>query len=282
MPIERIANAADPRVALFRDISDADLLKRHGLFVAEGRLVARRAIEQQPHAVRSVLVNAAACRSLETAFALLPPGVPIYLCDAGDFPAITGFDIHRGCLALVTRPPALSIGDIVAPDRMASSGGHEGSATGEVGRQIVVVLEAVTNPDNVGGVFRNAAAFGAAGVLLDPASCDPLYRKSIRTSMAAVLRVPFARVDPWPAGLEILREQGFSIVALTPREPSVPIDALVTAHPPRMALLAGTEGEGLTPQAEAMADWCVRIPVAADVDSLNVAVAVGIALHRLA
>jgi tRNA G18 (ribose-2'-O)-methylase SpoU len=190
--------------------------------------------------------------------------VPIYVCEAEDFLGITGHDIHRGCLALVERPPAISIQALLA---------HQNTA---------VVLEGVTNADNVGGVFRNAAAFGAGAVLLSPTCCDPMYRKAIRTSMGAVLRVPFARAERWPAAIDDVRAAGFTVVALTPREPSQALDEfLARRRPDRVALIVGTEGEGLTPAIEAAADYRVRIPTSGDVDSLNLAVAAGIALYAL-
>ncbi len=147
-----------------------------------------------------------------------------------------------------------------------------------------MVLEGVSNADNVGGVFRNAAAFGADGVLLSPTCCDPLYRKAIRTSMAATLRVPFARAgaDDWPGALTSVKAAGFTIVALTPRQPSETLAAFTSRpRPARIALLVGTEGDGLTPEAEAAADYRVRIPIAGGIDSLNLAVATGIALYSL-
>jgi len=276
--IERTV-ASDPRLADYRLMSDADLVKRRGLFVAETRLVVTHVIERMPAAVRSVLVNEAAYRGLEAILATLPAHVPVFVCAAADFPIITGFNFHRGCLAIVERPRELTAAEII--ERSVSSPSTDRSAdSSRYGT--LIVLEGVTNADNVGAVFRDAAAFRAGGVLLDPATCDPLYRKAIRTSTAAVLRVPFARVDPWPSGLDRLRERRISIVALTPREPSVTIDAFASARPDRIALLVGTEGTGLTPAAEAAADCRVRIPIASDVDSLNLAVAVGIALHRLA
>ena len=149
-------------------------------------------------------------------------------------------------------------------------------------RATFVVLEGITNADNVGGVFRNAAAFGADAVVLSSTCCDPLYRKAIRTSMAATLRVPYARAERWPGDLDQLRGHGFSIVALTPREPSITLDELAQGpRPPKIAWLVGTEGEGLTAAAASLADHQVRIPIAPDVDSLNLAVAVGISLYRL-
>ena len=147
--------------------------------------------------------------------------------------------------------------------------------------RLVVALEGVANPDNVGGIFRNAAAFGADGVLVDAATADPLYRKAMRTSMGAVLRVPYARAE-WPAALPIVREAGLTVVALTPHESAEPLDRFASHHRgQRLALLLGNEGAGLSTAAEASADLRIRISMKSAVDSLNVAVAAGIALSRL-
>ena len=144
----------------------------------------------------------------------------------------------------------------------------------------MLVLEGVNNPDNIGGLFRSAAAFGVDLVVLGPGCSDPLYRKAIRTSMAATLQVPFVAAGEWPAALSLLRAHGFRVMALTPAADAVPLDDCPRDHP-RLALLAGAEGDGLTPAAMAAADQRVRIPIADGTDSLNVTVAVSIALHRL-
>ena len=280
MRTDRITGADDPRIAEYRAVAEPELVRSRGLFVAEGRLVVRRLIEDGRFTVRSLLVSDAAVRSLGPALDALPAAVPVYICDAPDFLGITGHDIHRGCLALVERPAALSVHELLTSVAQRLSAASRADA-GLTPCATVIILESVTNADNVGGVFRNAAAFGAGGLLLSPSSCDPLYRKAIRTSMAATLRVPFARVDPWPGGLEQLRAAGFSIVALTPREPALTLDAFAPQRPQKIALLLGTEGDGLSAPAESMADVRVRIPIAPAVDSLNLAVASGIALHRL-
>jgi tRNA G18 (ribose-2'-O)-methylase SpoU len=261
---DRIDSADDPRVADYRGVSDRALLRSRDLFVAEGRIVVSRLIEDTRWTVRSVLVSDAARRDLEPTLAAAAARVPIFVCEASDFLGITGHDIHRGCLALVERPPALPLNDLLAAARLA------------------VVLEGVGNADNVGGVFRNAAAFGADAVLLSPTCCDPLYRKAIRTSMGAALRVPFVQLEEWPAALARLRTAGFRLVALTPREPSEPIDTF-TLRPrsPKLALLVGAEGPGLTAAIESAADDRIRIPIARGIDSLNLAVATGIALEHL-
>jgi tRNA G18 (ribose-2'-O)-methylase SpoU len=302
MTVERIDCANDPRAAAYRDLRDADLLRERGLFAAEGRVIVRRVIEDGRYAVHSLLVNDAALRDLERAIARLDAAVPIFVCPTEAFLALTGFDLHRGCVALVHRPLATSVDALIAEART------------------LVVLEAIANADNVGGVFRNAAAFGADGVLLSPACCDPLYRKAIRTSMGAALHVPFARAgdEDWRAVLMRLRAAGFTIVALTPREPAETLEDFAARWdregPPkggrhvlpeggrrlsegghhvlpyvasgfsrtnRIALVIGSEGAGLTPAVEAAADHRVRIPISDRVDSLNLAVAAGIALHAL-
>jgi tRNA G18 (ribose-2'-O)-methylase SpoU len=147
---------------------------------------------------------------------------------------------------------------------------------------LAVVLEGVANADNVGGVFRNAAAFGADAVVLSPACCSPLYRKAIRTSMGASLRVPFVHLDEWPSPLMRLRAAGFTLAALTLGDPSETLETFCSrARPPKLALVVGAEGAGLTPAVESGADHRIRIPIAPAVDSLNLAVAAGIALERL-
>jgi tRNA G18 (ribose-2'-O)-methylase SpoU len=264
MRLEHVRSPTDPRTTNYRAIGDPELLRSHRLFVAEGRLVVRRVIEDGRYRVRSVLVNEAARADLGPALERLDGDVPVYLCEAHAFLDITGFNVHRGCLALVERPAETPL------DAVLASGSR------------VVVLDGVTNADNVGGVFRNAAAFRMDGVVLSPTACDPLYRKAIRTSMGAVLRVPFARADEWPAALSVVRAAGFTIVALTPREGSEPLDRFAARpRPPKIALVVGSEGAGLARPVEAIADYRVRIPVSDAVDSLNLSVAAGIVMYAL-
>lgn len=263
MPRVLRVRADDRSIVEFASVSDAEWLRRSSLFVAEGRLVVQRVIEDGRYRMHSMLLSETAWRALQPDVAGLAADVPVYVIPAEAFRDVTGFDLHRGCIALVERPPAQSLPDVVSHARL------------------VVVLEDLANPDNVGGVFRNAAAFGADAVLLSPHCCDPLYRKAIRTSMAASLRVPFARVENWPADLHWLRSQGFMVVALTPHDPADRLESVVSWKRP-LALLAGAEGSGLSAHAHAAADVRIRIPLNAAVDSLNVAVAVGIALHAIA
>jgi tRNA G18 (ribose-2'-O)-methylase SpoU len=263
MTIHPVADPDDPRLYPYRHLSDAELLREHGLFVAEGRFVVERVLADRRYLVDSLLLNAASVEALRPS--LVARGVDlVFECPAAAFERITGINIHRGCLAMVRRLPALTWQEAAADAR------------------VLLVLEAVTNADNVGGVFRNAAAFGADAVLLSPTCCDPLYRKAIRTSAGASLRVRFGRLEPWPQALGRLRDAGFTLVALSPRQSSSTLDQFVRAHgADRIALLVGTEGPGLSAAAMDMADLRVRVPIRADVDSLNLAVATGIALSRI-
>jgi tRNA G18 (ribose-2'-O)-methylase SpoU len=265
MPFEHVHSADDPRVAGYRGVSEPYLLRAHKLFVAEGRTVVRRLLEDGRCRVRSVLVNEAARRALEHTLTEAAGRIPILVCDADDFLGITGFPIHRGCLALVDCPPAADFDRMVAHSRL------------------LVVLEGVANADNIGSVFRNAAAFGVDAVMLSPTCCSPLYRKAVRTSMAATLSIPFVVMDEWPEPLVQLRVAGFTLVAMTPRRPSETLQAFLSRPcASKIALLLGSEGHGLTPVAESAADYRVHIPTSPAVDSLNVAVASGIALEHLA
>jgi tRNA G18 (ribose-2'-O)-methylase SpoU len=263
MPVVRIDQLDDPRIRDYRNVSDAELLRRRNLFVAEGRLVVGRLLETQHHML-SLLLNEAAFQSLEKSLASIVGRTPVYICDTEDFTLITGFRLHRGCLALAARPQEKAPADVAERS------------------DILLVLEGVTDPDNIGSVFRNAAAFGANGVLLSPTCCDPLYRKAIRTSMGSVLKIPYARIESWPEGLKMLTARGFTIVALTPRQSSIALTSCRSREPgQRLAMLVGSEGPGLSAAAEAMADVCVRIPIRPDIDSLNLATATGIALYHL-
>lgn len=258
--IERVAGPGDPRLAGYARVGDPAWLRDHDLFVAEGRLVVSRLLEDQRIVIDSILVTPAAAAALEATLATAP--CRVYVCAQDQLDALSGIHFHRGCLALARRPalpPLSSFSDA----------------------RLLVGLERVADPDNVGATFRNALALGADGVLLDPGSADPLYRKAIRTSMAAVLRMPFARVDPWPSGLQPLRDAGFTVLAFTPSETATTLAEVAAAPPDRMILLFGSEGGGLSPESLEAASARVRIPVNPRSDSLNVAVAIGIALSVL-
>lgn len=261
MPAIPVADPADPRLALYRGVRDPELLRHHGVFIAEGRFVVERLLGQTHFRVRSVLVTPAAHGSLDRALAAT--SCPVYIADQGIVNTIAGYNIHRGCLAVGERGSARTLDDLATSPRP------------------LVVLERVGNPDNVGSTFRNAAAFGAAGVVLSPGCSDPLYRKAIRTSMAAALTVPFVTASEWPAPLTTLRATGRTLVALTLGERAEELATAAARLRGRpLALLLGHEGAGLTREAEELADAHVRIPIAPAADSLNVATAAAIALYE--
>jgi tRNA G18 (ribose-2'-O)-methylase SpoU len=255
----RITSLDDPRVEAYRHLADHQWLQRGGLLVAEGRLVVRRLLPNPRFETHSVLVTERALEAL--ADALEGTAVDVFVVDQRVMNEIAGFNIHRGCLALARRPRTLTLAEC----RLTSL--HR-----------VVVLEGVNNPDNIGGIFRSAAAFGVDAVVMGPSCSDPLYRKSIRTSMAATLQVPFADAGAWPDAIALLRTHGLEVLALTPARDADPLDAWPRERS-RIALLVGAEGEGLSDEALAAADRRVRVPMSGLSDSLNVTVATSIALH---
>ena len=253
---------AETGLTAYRDVGDPAALERKGLFVGEGRLTVERLLDERRFEIESVAVTPAAAQGL-AAVLQRHPDVTVHICEPSVLEAVTGFDFHRGCLALAHRPAAaLPLNAFAGAARL-------------------IALEGVANPDNVGGLFRVALALGAQGVLLDRTSADPLYRKAIRTSMAASLRVPFTRVDPWPHALDELKSQGFRVVALTPDPGAMSIHDYVVDPGSRLILALGSEGAGLRPESMGYADVRLRIPIDPRADSLNVVVAAGIALNRL-
>lgn len=258
---ERLAGYAGLRDQRRRDRVEARL----GVFVVEG-LLALEQLVASPYPTESILV--ATDRWDRVRPLAEEAGAPCYLAPPAVLEAVAGFPVHRGVLALGRRLPD--------PDPAAVLGGIPPTAP-------VVITEGVNDHQNLGALFRNAAALGAGAVLGDPTTCDPLYRRSVRVSLGHALRVPWTRVRPWPEGLDAVRRSGRRILALTP-DPSAPgigtvVRGGVVEEP--VALLVGAEGPGLTEAAIAAADGTVRIPLAAGVDSLNVATAAAIALHRL-
>lgn len=261
-----VTEAADPRIADFRDVRERDLVGRQGSFMAEGEVVLRLLVSRlggaNSHRLRALLLSEAQAMRLADVITALPEDVPIYVAGQKVMDQVVGFPIHRGILALGAARPLPEPGALL--DRLGD-------------RALVVAALGLTNHDNMGGIFRNAAAFGADVVLIDAASCDPLYRKAIRVSVGASLVVPFARVMDGASAVDLLKTRGFEVVALSPagREP---LSRLV--RPPRVAALFGTEGPGLSDAVMVMTRT-VAIPMAAGFDSLNVATTSGIVLHHL-
>jgi tRNA G18 (ribose-2'-O)-methylase SpoU len=258
-----VDDADDDRLADFTAVSDPDLARTRGLFIAEGRLVVRRLLTESSLTTRAVLVTPTALKAVEDAVATKPP-VPVFVVPQDVMDRVAGFHIHRGCLAAGERPPA---GDWRA--RVAAA-------------QRAVVLERVGDADNVGAIFRSAAALGADTVLMGPSCADPLYRKAIRTSMGAALTLPFAGAEPWPSILADLVQQGWAVAALTPAADAMTLREFSSAaRQRRVAVVLGHEGDGLTEAARTTCAYRVRIPISASVDSLNVATAAAIALYEL-
>jgi tRNA G18 (ribose-2'-O)-methylase SpoU len=263
-----VTDADDPRVGDYRHVREGDLVGRRGAFIVEGEMVLRALIERGRFPLRSVLLGRARLVTLEPWLERLAPGVPIYVAGSSVLEAIAGFDIHRGVLGLGDRT--------TEPDSAALLAGLG------TGPRLVIALEALTNHDNVGGIFRSAAAFGADAVLLDERCCDPLYRKAIRVSIGAALCLPFARAGSSEAMLALLRAAGFVTLALSPRRDATDIVELrdPARMPERVALLLGTEGPGLSSGAMNGAERVVRIAIHPEIDAVNVSTAGAIAMHE--
>ena len=231
--------------------------------MVEGKL-ALQALLSSPYPLVSVLVlrrRLAVLADLD-----VPAGAQVFVAGDETMKSITGFDVHRGLLALARRLPARDATELLATGLSSP----------------LVVVETVSDQENLGAIFRNAAAFGAGAVFLGPTCADPLYRRSIRVSQGAVLKLPFATLAPWPQSLELLRNKGFLPLALTPGTDAEPISRVAKGlHGRNVALVVGAEGPGLSPE---VLSTCrrVRIPIAPGVDSLNVAAATAVALHEFA
>jgi tRNA G18 (ribose-2'-O)-methylase SpoU len=256
----RIETADDPRLEPYLRVRERDLGRRDGLFVIEGRIALERAIEAARFPLESVFLLEGRVAALTDVLARLSPDVPVYVAAQDVLDQVAGFHLHRGVLALARRGSATGAAALL-----------DGLGTGPA---LVLGLIGLSNHDNVGGCFRNAAAFGAGAVLLDETCCDPLYRKAIRVSSGAALTVPFAHSGTSDGMIEAFKACGFEAWALSPSG-GEPLSRL--EPPPRLALLLGAEGPGLPASVLA----CVRrvtIPMATGFDSLNVATAGAIAL----
>ena len=261
MPL-MVIDPSDPRVADYLAVRERDLVGRQGRFMAEGVVVLEKLVAAGRHPLRSVLVAEQRVQALAPLLARLPPSVPVYAAGQAVMDAIVGFHIHRGVLAVGERAQLSAASLLEAlPERA-----------------LVVGLAGIANHDNMGGLFRNAAAFGADAVLLDGDCCDPLYRKAIRVSVGAALTVPFATLPPHEDLAGALASRGFEVLALSPSGEGRLAD-LTPA--PRQAALFGAEGPGLAPELLARSRT-LAIPMAGGFDSLNVATTSGIVLHRLA
>jgi len=270
---ELVTDVADPRLADYARLTDMELRTHlesaQGLFIAEGTKVISRAVAAG-YPVRSVLVAERRLADLPALLPALDSGAPVYVVPDEIVERLTGYRVHRGALASLYRKPL-----------------PEGAALAAAARR-VIVLEDLVDHANVGAIFRCAAALGVDAVFLSPRCADPLYRRAVKVSMGAVFAIPYARMTGWYDGLAGLRAAGFRLLALTPDAAADPISAAVApdAAGSRIALLLGTEGDGLSSRWRHEADQAVRIPMhpgalAAGVDSLNVVAAAAIACHVL-
>ncbi len=251
-PID-ILDADDPRVADYRQLKERRL-NEAGRFVAESERVVRRLLASGLP-VESVLLTAPRLATLADALA---GDFPVYLAPQEVLDRVAGFHVHRGCLAVGVQP---------RPGQVPP------------GARTLVVLEDLTDVDNLGAIARHAAAFGADALLLSPRCADPFYRKAIRVSLGAVFGLPIVRLPRWPEGLQALRAEGLAVVGAVLDADATPLPAF--ARPPRVALLFGAEGPGLTPGARAACDHRVTIPMSPGADSLNVATAAALFLYAL-
>ncbi|OBG72579.1 MULTISPECIES: RNA methyltransferase [unclassified Mycobacterium] len=256
----------DPRLDDFRDLNSVDrrpdLPSGKGLVIAEGVLVVQRMLASRfdPHALLGTDRRLAELRD-----DLAGTGIPYYRASADVMARAIGFHLNRGVLAAARRPPELGVDEVLD------------------GARTVAVLEGVNDHENLGSIFRNAAGLGVDAVVFGSGCADPLYRRAVRVSMGHALLVPYARATRWPEALETLRDNGFRLLAMTPRPTACALaEAMTAARDGRVAVLVGAEGPGLTPATLRSSDVLVRIPMARGTDSLNVATAAALAFYERA
>lgn len=264
MRVVAVDDPADERLRDYLSLTDVVLRRMsepsEGLYLAESAKVIGRALAAG-HRPRSVLLQQKWLDEL--APQLEHHDIPVFLADPAVLEQVTGFVMHRGAIASMHRPPLLPVADVLRDARR------------------VVVLEDIVDHTNVGAIFRAVAGLGADAVLITPRCADPLYRRSVRVSMGTVLQIPWTRLEEWPRGAEQLHAAGFELAALALDEGAVDLASYARHAPERVALLLGTEGDGLSAAGMAAADTVVTIPMSRGVDSLNVASASAVALWAL-
>lgn len=261
--IFEVSDAQDRRLRDYVDLRDVHLRKlletERGIFLAEGEKVIRRAIESG-NTPRSFLMSP---RWVETLVDVLEmTEAPCFVLNDGAIESLTGFHVHRGALASLERPELPEPATILA------------------GAKRIVVVEDLMDHTNVGAIFRSVAALGFDAVLLSPRCADPLYRRAIKVSMGSVFWLPYARIEDWYGAPELLKAAGFTTYAMTLSDDSIPLDE-VPKGVDKLALIVGSEGHGLSERWAAGADFRVKIPMAPEIDSLNVAASVAVACWEL-
>ena len=260
LPATAIASIDDPRIAPFIGVRERDLTGgADGRFIVEGKVPLQILLTQSRFQVESLFLCETRLAPLADLLKEVPADVPVYAAPQSLMDKVVGFPIHRGVLACVFKGNKTPIGPLLEGHRL-------------------LVLNQISNHDNVGAAFRNAAAFGADGMVLDAGSCDPLYRKAIRVSSGASLWLPYHHAGTGEDHITALKAAGFTIWAMTPRADAAPLQSLTP--PDKLAILLGAEGPGL-PNALIAACEPVRIPMQAGFDSVNVATAGAIALSHV-
>ncbi|WP_327377373.1 RNA methyltransferase [Streptomyces sp. NBC_01216] len=280
----------DPRLSDYTGLTDVELRRRRepaeGLFIAEGEKVIRRA-RQAGYEMRSMLLSAKWVDVMRDVIDEVP--APVYAVQPDLAERVTGYHVHRGALASMQRKPLPTAAELLGPARrvavMESADDHTNIGAmlplgvQEGTGQRVAIFEDIVDHTNLGAAFRNAAALGVDAVFLTPRCADPLYRRAVKVSMGAVFHVPWTRLTSWPEDVELFRQHGFVTAALCLSEKSITIDELAARRHEKLALMLGTEGDGLSTGALRAADEWVRIPMAAGVDSLNVAAASAVTFY---
>ena len=258
-----VTDPTDDRLTAYRDLTDVALRVRlepqTGVYIAESASVIERAVSAG-HRPVSVLMEDKWIERMTPILNALDD-VPIFVADRELLEQVTGFHVHRGALALMRRPPLPSVDQVLLDAKR------------------IVILEDIVDHTNVGAIIRSAAGLGFDGVLVSPRCADPLYRRSVRVSMGTVFDIPWTRLGSFPHDLQILRDHGFTVVAVTPHTDAVDLDSF--DPPEKIALILGTEGDGLSTHAIDQADASLRIPMQRGVDSLNVAAAAAVVCWQL-
>ncbi|MDP3950613.1 RNA methyltransferase [Microbacterium sp.] len=276
MPIELIHDSEDPRLADYRNLTDTALRRmkepEDGLYIAESMKVMARAI-QAGHTPRSVLTQLKWVEQVEEVLA--GRDTPVYLVADDVAERVTGYAVHRGALASMHRPVLPAMASVLRDAALVPP--HPESQ--RTARSRVAVLEGLTDHANVGSAFRNAAALGVDAVLVTPSCADPFYRRAIRVSMGTVFQVPWTRIENWPAGIVDLQAAGYIVAGMTLGEGAITLDRLIEEDHEKLALIFGTEGDGIASETDRRLDRRVTIPMMGGVDSLNVAAASAVVFH---
>jgi tRNA G18 (ribose-2'-O)-methylase SpoU len=267
--VVRLTDIGDERLRDYVALTDVALRRvsepAAGLFIAESAKVVARALAAG-YRPRSALMSE---RWLEQSLPLLAGhDIDAYVLPEPALAQLTGFAVHRGLLAAMNRQPLRAASDLLAqasPDTTSR----------------VAVFEDLVDHTNLGAAMRSAAAFGVDAVLITPSCADPLYRRAIRVSMGTVFQVPWTRIDPWPGGIDLLRQAGYFVAGMTLADDATTLDELAEQDHPKLALIFGTEGDGLSRVTSAAVDVRVKIPMMGGVDSLNVAASSAVAFYAL-